>query len=113
MKDGTPNMKDVLKQVQKVQEQIAQVQAELENKTVTVEVGGGMVRVTANGKQHIIRIQVEKEVINPAEGDMLEDLIVAGVNKALEESTKLAQEELGKVTSGMLPKIPGLTLPGF
>ncbi len=113
MSDGMPNMKDVLKQVQKVQEQIAQVQAELENKTVTVEVGGGMVKVTANGKQRIVKIQIEKDVINPAEGDMLEDLVVAGVNKALEEATKLAQEELGKVTSGMLPKIPGLTLPGL
>ncbi|MEE9287970.1 MAG: YbaB/EbfC family nucleoid-associated protein [Bacteroidota bacterium] len=108
-----PNMQDVLKQVQKVQEQIAQVQAELENKTVTVEVGGGMVKVTANGKQRIVKIQIEKDVINPAERDMLEDLVVAGVNKALEEATKLAQEELGKVTSGMLPKIPGLTLPGL
>ncbi len=113
MNGGTPNMKDVLKQVQKVQEQIAQVQEKLENKTVTVEVGGGMVKVTAHGKQRIVKMQIEKDVINPAEGDMLEDLVVAGVNKALEESTKLAQEELGKVTSGMLPKIPGLTLPGF
>ncbi len=113
MSGGMPNMQDVLKQVQKVQEQIAQVQAELENKTVTVEVGGGMVKVTANGKQRIVKIQIEKDVINPAERDMLEDLVVAGVNKALEEATKLAQEELGKVTSGMLPKIPGLTLPGL
>ncbi len=113
MKEGMPNMKDVLKQVQKVQEQIAQVQAELENRTVTAEVGGGMVKVTANGKQHIVRVQIEKDVINAEEADMLEDLVVAGVNKALEESTKLAQEELGKVTSGILPKIPGLTIPGF
>lgn len=113
MGEGMPNMKDVLKQVQKVQERIAQVQAELENKTVDVEVGGGMVKVTANGKQHIMKIQIEKDVINPEEADMLEDLVVAGVNRALEESARLAQEELGKVTSGMLPNIPGLSLPGL
>ncbi|HEY4643436.1 MAG TPA: YbaB/EbfC family nucleoid-associated protein [Bacteroidota bacterium] len=108
-----PNMKEMFKQVQKVQERIAQVQAELESKTVTAEVGGGMVKVTANGRQRIVRVQIEKDVINPSESDMLEDLVVAGVNKALEESTKLAQEELSKVTSGILPNMPGLNLPGL
>jgi hypothetical protein len=105
-KSGVPNMQNMMKQVQKMQEQMAKTQAELETKTVTAEVGGGMVKVTANGKQQILKIEIEKEVVNGEEKEMLEDLVLAAVNQALEKAGALAQEEMGKVTGGMLP--PGM-----
>jgi len=113
MMPGLPNMSGMMKQIQKMQEKMAQVQQELEGKLVVGEAGGGVVKVTANGKQRIIKIQIEKDLVNPDDVEMLEDLVVAASNKALEDAGKMAQEELSKVTSGMLPNIPGLNLPGF
>lgn len=110
---GLGNIQDVMKQAQEMQQRIAKVQEELESKTVTAESGGGMIKVTANGRQRILQIKIEKEVINPADAEMLEDLIVAGVNKVLEESQKMAQEEVKKATAGILPNIPGLNIPGL
>jgi hypothetical protein len=113
MKGGMPNMQGMMKQLQKMQEKMAQVQAELEQKTVIAEAGGGMVKVTANGKQQVVKIEVDKEVINPEEKEMLEDLITAAVNKALEQAGAMAQQEMQKVTSGIMPNIPGLNIPGL
>jgi DNA-binding YbaB/EbfC family protein len=110
---GLPNMTGMMKQIQKMQEQMARVQEELAQKEVTGEAGGGMVRVTANGRQQIRRVRIEKEVVDPGDVEMLEDLVTAAVNKALEESAKLAQEEMGKVAGGMMPGIPGLNIPGM
>ncbi len=110
---GMPNMSGMMKQIQKLQEKVAQVQQELEARTVTAEAGGGVVKVTANGKQRLVKIQVEKDVVNPDDTEMLEDLILAATNKALEDAGAMAQAEMSKVTSGMLPNIPGLNLPGF
>lgn len=110
---GLPNMSGMMKQIQKMQEEMARVQEELERKEVTGEAGGGMVRVTANGRQQIRKVAIDREVVNPQDVEMLEDLVAAAVNKALEESAKMAQAEMGKVAGGMLPNIPGLSLPGM
>ena len=106
-----PNMQQILKQAQKMQEQMDKVQAELENKTITAEAGGGMVKVTANGKQRILKIEVEKEVVNPDDKEMLEDLVLAAVNQALEKASALAAEDMQKITGGMMP--PGMKMPGL
>jgi len=110
-KGGMPNMQGMMKQIQQMQEQMAKVQAELEQKTVTADAGGGMVKVTANGRQQIVKIEIEQEVIKPEEKDILEDLVVAAVNKALEQAGAMAQQEMQKVTQGMIP--PGMNIPGL
>lgn len=106
-------MQGMMKQIQKMQEKIQKVQEELEQRTIDADAGGGMVKVTANGKQKILKIKIEKEVINPNDSEMLEDLVVAAVNRAIEESNKVAQSEMSKATSGMMPNIPGLSIPGL
>jgi len=105
------NMQDMLKQVQKMQSDMAKVQAELENKTVTEESGGGMVKATANGKKEIISIIIDEEIAKSGDKEMLEDLVVAAVNKALQSAGKMAEDEMGAITKGMMP--PGMNLPGF
>ena len=101
------NLKKMMQQAAKMQEQLAQTQAELADKTVTATAGGGKVTVTANGAGEVLSIKIDKTVVDPEDVEMLEDLVLTGVKKAIEEGKALAQSEMGKVTSGMgLP--PGL-----
>ncbi len=108
MKGG---MQGMLKQVQKMQAEMQKVQNELGNLTVSEEAGGGMIKATANGNKEIISVEIDPQVIKAEEKDILEDLVVAAVNKALQSAGKLAEEEMAKVTKGMIP--PGLNIPGL
>ncbi len=105
------NMQGMMKQIQKMQADMAKVQEELGNKTVAAESGGGMVKVTANGKKEIVSISIDDEIAKSGDKEMLEDLIVAAVNKAISAASKMAEEELQNVTKGMLP--PGFNIPGL
>lgn len=104
-------MQGMLKQVQKMQEEMQKVQAELVNRTVSAEAGGGMIKAVANGHKELISVEIDSQVINPGEKEILEDLVVAAVNKALRSASKMAEEEMAKVTKGIIP--PGLNIPGF
>jgi nucleoid-associated protein EbfC len=104
------NIQDMLAKVQEMQARMSDAQKQLQALKKTVEVGGGMVSVTINGKQEISKIAIDKTVVDPNDVGMLEDLIVSAVNKAIEESHAMAQEEMGKATTGMLPNLPGLDL---
>jgi hypothetical protein len=97
---------NLMKEAQKLQAQMEAMQAEVGKRKVEATAGGGMVTVEANGKQELVSIKIEREVINPEDGQMLEDLIMAACNEALRKSKEMVQAELGKLSAGL--KIPGL-----
>ena len=106
MAKGMGPMGNLVKQAQKMQAKIQQMQEELGDKTITATSGGGMVTVEANGRQEIMSIKLEKEVVDPEDLDMLQDLILAAVNDALKKSQEMVSSEMQKITGGM--SIPGL-----
>lgn len=101
------NMGKLMKQAQQLQNKMNKLQEEMADKTVEATAGGGMVKVVANGKQQVVSIGIEKEVVDPEDVEMLQDLIVAAVNEALAKSQEMVSEEMNKLTGGM--NIPGLT----
>lgn len=100
-------MGNMMKQAQKLQAKMLRLQEELAEKTIETTAGGGMVKVVANGKQQIVAIQIEKEVVDPEDIDMLQDLVMAAVNDALAKSQEMVSAEMAKLTGGL--SIPGLT----
>lgn len=100
-------MGNMMKQAQQLQSKMLRMQEELAERTVETSAGGGMVAVVANGRQQIISIRIEKEVVDPEDVDMLQDLILAAINDALSKSQEMVAAEMGKLTGGM--NIPGLT----
>lgn len=97
---------NIMKEAQKLQQQLAAVQEEVAKRKVNATAGGGMVTVEANGKQELVSIKIDREVINPDDAQMLEDLVLAACNEAIRKSRDMVQQELSKLTGGL--KIPGL-----
>ena len=97
---------NIMKEAQKLQQQLAAVQEEVAKRKVNATAGGGMVTVEANGKQELVSIKIDREVINPDDAQMLEDLVLAACNEAIRKSRDMVEQELSKLTGGL--KIPGL-----
>ena len=103
---------DMMKQARVLQEKMAKMQEELGDKIVESSVGGGMVVTKANGRQELLSIDLEPEVVDPDDIEMLQDLIVAAVNDALKRAQEMAAEEMSKLTGGL--KLPGgMKMPGM
>ena len=99
-------MNSMMKQAQKLQKKMLKTQSEMALKTIEASSGGGMVKVVANGAQKIESIVFEKEVVDPEDIEMLQDLVLAAVNDALTKSQEMVSAEMGKLTGGL--NIPGL-----
>jgi hypothetical protein len=100
------NMNEIMKQAQEMQQKLSRVQNELADKSVTASVGGGMVSVTVSGRNELLSIHIDKEVINPEDQTMLQDLIVSAVNEGIKKAQDMAQAEMRKLTGGI--NIPGI-----
>ncbi len=97
---------EIMKQAQKLQSKIAQIQEEMAHKTVETSVGGGIVKAVANGKQELLSIKIDPEIIKSDDLEMLEDLVVAAVNDVIKKSQEMVSQEISKISGGL--KIPGL-----
>lgn len=104
------DMMGMMGKVKEMQTKMQEAQEKLSEITATGEAGGGMVKVEVNGKKEILKIDIEPDLVNPAEISILQDLIVAAINKAFQGVEVLAKDEMSKVTDGILPKIPGIDL---
>lgn len=100
------NMGNLMKQAQKLQNKMLKMQEELADKTVEASAGGGMVTAVANGRQQVLEIRIEPEVVDPEDVEMLQDLVLAAVNDALAKAQEMVSGEMSKLTGGM--NIPGL-----
>lgn len=97
---------DMMRQAQKLQEQMMKAQEEAKKKTVEATAGGGMVTAVASGAGELISIKIEKDVVNPDDVEMLQDLILAASNEAIRRAQEMVNEEMSKLTGGL--QIPGL-----
>jgi hypothetical protein len=102
----TRGIGNILKQAQQMHAKISELQEEMANKTVEASAGGGMVSVVMNGKQQILSVRIDPEVVNREDIEMLQDLIAAAVNEAIRKAQEMMTEEMKKITGGL--SIPGL-----
>ncbi|WP_027364331.1 YbaB/EbfC family nucleoid-associated protein [Desulfotruncus alcoholivorax] len=100
------NMAKMMKQVQKMQAEMAKMQEELGNRTVESSAGGGVVKAVANGKLELLAVEIKPEAVDPEDVEMLQDLILTAVNDALRKAQEMMTTEMGKLTGGL--NIPGL-----
>jgi DNA-binding YbaB/EbfC family protein len=109
------NMADMFGKIQEMQSKMQEAQEGLNEVVVEAEAGGGMVKVKANGNKQIVSIDLDKDVVDPQDKEMLEDLIVAGVNKALEKADEASKEKMQEMYKGMIPGggIPGMDMSKF
>ncbi len=107
MYQGGKGLQDLLKQAQKMQKKMMESQEALAQQTVEASAGGGMVNVVMNGNQELISLKIEKEVVDPEDVEMLEDLIIAAVEEARQKVKEMVESEMSGLTGGL--KIPGLT----
>ena len=103
---GLGDMSGMLRQAQKMQKDMAKIQEDLKERVVEGSSGGGAVKAFVNGQQELLSLKIDPAAIDPKDPSMLEDLVVAAVNQALQEAQKMMQEEMGKITGGL--RIPGL-----
>ncbi len=101
------NFGNIMKQAQKMQAKIARLQEEMESRTVEVTAGGGMVTAVVNGKYELVSLKVEKDIVDPEDIEMLQDLVVAAVNEGIRRAQEMVSTEMSKITGGL--NIPGLT----
>ncbi|MFP8490044.1 YbaB/EbfC family nucleoid-associated protein [Gracilimonas sp. Q87] len=109
------NMADMFGKIQEMQSKMQEAQEGLKEVIVEAEAGGGMVKVKANGNKQIVSIEMDDDVVDPADKEMLEDLIVAGVNKALEKAEEASKEKMQEMYKNMMPGggIPGMDMSKF
>ena len=100
------NLGNIMKQAKKMQERMGKLQQELETRTTEAQAGGGMVKVVVNGKFEIVSLQIEKDVVNPEDIEMLQDLVAAAVNEGIRKAQEMASAEMAKITGGL--NIPGM-----
>jgi nucleoid-associated protein EbfC len=107
---GQPNMQQIMKQAQKMQQQVAQAQAELADAEVTGSAGGGLVSVVMTGLGEVKSVRIDPKAVDPDDVETLEDLVLAAVRNAAEEQRELTEAKMGPVTGGLGG---GLGIPGF